>query len=140
MVEWRHIGKDVSNTCERCSETGTNVMSVIREISLFLQDEGISVRFVETKLPAAAVSESNAVLFNGMYLEDLIDGMEVSFTECKSCSCITGEDFVECRAVDYKGERYEAIPPELIIRAALRAVGFEDDPETELIIIEKLNK
>ncbi|WP_214021589.1 DUF2703 domain-containing protein [Methanoculleus sp.] len=36
------------------------------------------------------------------------------------CTC-TVQDDAACRAVEYDGERYESIPPELIARAALKA-------------------
>lgn len=125
VVEWRHIGSDVEETCERCGETGRAVMGVVEEIRPFLEEEGITVRFVETVLPDEAIAESNSILFNGVLLEDLIEGMEVTSTPCCSCACITGQDDAECRAVKYNGERYEAIPPELIARAALKALGLE---------------
>ncbi|WP_343241085.1 MULTISPECIES: DUF2703 domain-containing protein [unclassified Methanoculleus] len=51
--------------------------------------------------------------------------MKVTSTPCASCACITGQDDVECRAVEYGGERYESIPPELIARAVLKALGLE---------------
>ncbi len=124
VVEWRHIGKDVGNTCERCEETGRAVLAAVEQIRPILEEEGIGVRFVETVLPNEAVAESNGILFNGVPLEDLIEGMEVTSTPCCSCACITGQDDAACRAVEYEGERYEAIPPELIARAALKALGL----------------
>lgn len=125
VVEWRHIGRDIENTCERCGETGRAVMDVIEEIRPILEEEGITVRVVETPLENAAIGESNSILFNGMPLEDLIEGMEVTSTPCASCACITGQDDATCRAVEYDGERYESTPPELIARAVLKALGLE---------------
>jgi len=125
VVEWRHIGSDVENTCERCGQTGRAVMDVVEQMRPILEEEGITVRFVETVLPDEAIAESNSILFNSVPLEDLIEGMEVTSTPCCSCACITGRDDVECRAVEYGGERYESIPPELIARAALKALGLE---------------
>jgi len=125
VVEWRHIGRDIENTCERCGETGKVVMDVVEQIRPILEEEGITVRFVETVLENEAIAESNSILFNGVPLEDLIKGIEVTSTPCTSCACITGQDGAECRAVEYNGERYESIPPDLIARAALRALGLE---------------
>ncbi|MCM2465116.1 putative zinc-binding protein [Methanoculleus oceani] len=125
VVEWRHIGRDVENTCERCGETGRAVMDVIEEIRPILEEGGVAVRVVETILTNEEIGESNSILFNGVPLEDLIEGMEVTTTPCASCACITGQDDAACRAVEYNGERYESIPPELIARAALRALGLE---------------
>lgn len=125
VVEWRHIGSDIENTCERCGETGKAVMDVVEEIRPILEEEGITVRVVETVLENEAIGESNSILFNGVPLEKLIEGMEVTTTPCASCACITGQDNAECRAIEYNGERYESIPPELIARAALKALGLE---------------
>ena len=100
-------------------------MDVVEQIRPILEEEGITVRVVETPIENAAIKESNSILFNGMPLEDLIEGMEVTTTPCASCACITGQDDAACRAVEYDGERYESIPPELIARAALRALGLE---------------
>ncbi|MCE5338812.1 MAG: DUF2703 domain-containing protein, partial [Methanomicrobiaceae archaeon] len=125
VVEWRHIGRDIENTCERCGETGKAVRDVVDQIRAVLEDVGITVRFVENVLPSDAIAESNSILFNGVRLESLLEGMEVTSTPCTSCACITGQDGAECRAIEYNGERYESIPPELIARAALRALGLE---------------
>jgi len=129
VVEWRHIGRDIESTCERCGETGQAVMGVIEEIRPILEEEGITIRVVETVLENEAIGESNSILFNGVPLEDLIEGMEVTATPCASCACLTGQDDAACRAVEYDGERYESIPPELIARAALKALGIETTAE-----------
>ncbi len=110
VVEWRHIGRDVENTCERCGETGRAVIDVVEEMRPVLEEEGITVRFVETVLPDEAIAESNSILFNGVLLEDLIEGMEVTSTPCCSCACITGQDNVECRAVEYRGRTLRGDP------------------------------
>ena len=125
VVEWRHIGRDIENTCERCDETGKAVRDVVDQIRAVLEDVGITVRFVENVLPSDAIAESNSILFNGVRLESLVEGMEVTSTPCTSSACITGQDGAECRAIEYNGERYDSIPPELIARAALRALGLE---------------
>ncbi|SCL74811.1 hypothetical protein L21_0695 [Methanoculleus chikugoensis] len=125
VIEWKHVGRDIENTCERCGVTGRAVMDVVEQIHPILEEEGIAVRFVETVLENEAIADSNSILFNGVPLENLIEGMEVTSTPCASCSCITGQDNVECRAIEYNGERYESIPPELIARAALKALGLE---------------
>ncbi|MBN1194186.1 MAG: DUF2703 domain-containing protein [Methanomicrobiaceae archaeon] len=129
IVEWRHIGNDVENTCGRCGETGRAVLDVIKNIRPVLEEEGITVRMVETVLENEAIADSNSILFNGVRLEDLIEGMEVTSTPCCSCACFTGKDDVECRAVEYNDERYESIPPELIARAALKALGIDTATE-----------
>jgi len=129
VIEWKHIGKDVTNTCERCGETGFAVIQAVEEIRPFLETVGIEVRILETVLPDEGIEESNIILFNGTPLEDLIEGMTVTATPCASCACITGQDDVECRAIEYEGERYEAIPAELIHRVILKLVAEMNGPD-----------
>jgi len=124
VIEWKHIEKDVGNTCERCQETGMTLAAVLAEIGTLLEMEGISVRMVETVLENDAVAESNSLLFNGVPIEELLEGIEVTATSC-SCSCETCEGDAECRALRYNGEEYETIPPELIGRAAVKALELE---------------
>ena len=125
IIEWKHVGEDLDTTCERCHDTGTALKAVISEITTILEMEGVSVRLVETVLPATAVEESNSLLFNGVPIEELLEGVEVISTPCASCACITCEEDTECRALRYSGEDYEAIPPELIGRAVARALDME---------------
>jgi hypothetical protein len=46
--------------------------------------------------------------------------VRVEMTPCASCSCITGTD-ASCRAIVCGDETHEALPAELILKAALRA-------------------
>ncbi|KUL01180.1 MAG: Uncharacterized protein XE10_1134 [Methanoculleus marisnigri] len=98
--------------------------AVLAEIGTLLEMEGISVRMVETVLENDAVAESNSLLFNGVPIEELLEGIEVITTSC-SCSCLTCEENTECRALRYNGEEYETIPPVLIGRAAVKALELE---------------
>jgi hypothetical protein len=126
VIEWKHIASGGGAICERCGETGKALAAAISEICMLLEMEGVAVTLHEIVIPNDEIAESNSILFNGVPLEDLIVGMEVTVTPCSSCAaCMGCEDDVACRAVEYDGERYEAIPPELIGRAALRALEME---------------
>ena len=119
IIEWKHIGKDVENTCERCGETGAALIQAIEKARPALEKEGISIRIIETLLPDERIAESNSIFFNGMPFEDLIGGM-VTSTPCCSCACIVDAEEVECRAVDHNGAIYQSIPPELIFEVIER--------------------
>ncbi|MBN1432098.1 MAG: DUF2703 domain-containing protein [Methanomicrobiaceae archaeon] len=121
-VEWRHVGENIDSTCERCSTTGNILKEVLDEIEPLMSEKGIRIEVKETVLPNEKIGESNMILFNGIPLEKLVEGMEISHTPCESCACITGQDDVKCRAVNFEGEIYEAVPAELIRRAAERAL------------------
>jgi len=56
--------------------------------------------------------------------------MTVTKTPCASCACITGNDDVECRAVDYGGELHEAVPAEIIRKAAIKALEISGQYQT----------
>jgi hypothetical protein len=129
VIEWKHIGKDVEKTCERCGETGLAVVRAVEEIRPVLEERGIAVRIIEAVLPDEAIAESNSILVNGIPLEDLVAGTTVTATPCTSCACITRQDDVECRAVEYGGALYEAIPAELIRRVILNLAAETGRPE-----------
>ncbi len=122
-VEWRHIGKNVDTTCIRCGATGRTLTEVVGAIRPMLSARHIGVQVVETVLPPEQIAESNTILFNGAPIEDLLSEADIKMTPCVSCSCMTGTD-VECRAIICGDETYEAIPADLIRRAAFKAVGL----------------
>ena len=116
-IEWRHF-ETGGQTCERCGDTGAALRRVIEELA---RTEGVTIEYQETHLLASSIAQSNMVLFNGVPLEELLVGAEVSSNECCSCSCLIGED-TECRTLLYQGKTYEDIPEELMREAALKAL------------------
>lgn len=122
-IEWRHleIGGD---TCTRCAETGKNLAQVVRDLHKELASRGVEVIFTETTLGPDRIGESNAVLFNGVPLEQILSGVEVSENYCASCSDLTGSE-VYCRTVRFKGETHEEVPRLLIREAAYKAAGLK---------------
>jgi len=103
VIEWKHIGNDVSGTCERCSLTGNAIRDVLKELEPYFQEKGIAIEFRETVLPDSEIEVSNQVLLDGRPLEDYLAGSEVVQTPCCSCACITGEDSAVCRAIEVRG-------------------------------------
>ncbi|TRO82554.1 DUF2703 domain-containing protein [Trichloromonas acetexigens] len=116
-IEWRHF-ETGGQTCDRCGDTGASLRRVIEELA---RTEGVTIEYQESHLLASSIAQSNMVLFNGVPLEELLDGAEVSSNECCSCSCLIGED-TECRTLLYQGKTYEDIPEELMREAALKAL------------------
>ena len=121
VIEWRHIGESVDGTCVRCAATGHTLAEVVAAIRPALSARRVRVQVVETVLPDERIAESNMILFNGVPLEDLIDEARVEMTPCASCSCITGTDAI-CRAIVCGDETHEAVPADLILKAALKVV------------------
>jgi len=127
VIEWKHVERATENTFEICKETGMPLEAVLAEIRMLLEMEGITVRVVETVLPADAVAVPDSLLFNGVPVEELLEGVEVTATSCAACSTCSEEcgEGAECRTLRYSGEAYENIPPELIGRAAAKALETE---------------
>ena len=121
VIEWKHAARDADNVFETCKETGMPLEAVLDEIRMLLEMEGVAVRMVET------VAESDSLLFNGVPVEELLEGVEVTATSCAACSSCGEEcgEGAECRTLRYSGEAYESIPPELIGRAAAKALETE---------------
>ena len=112
VIEWRRTGEEASPA----------LVSIFAEIRMLLEMEGVSVRVVETVLPGGVA----ALLFNGVPIEELLKGVEVTPVSCGSCgSCTTCGEDGECQMIRYSGERYEMIPPDLIGRAAAKALEME---------------
>lgn len=116
LIEWKHIGNDVSGTCDRCSLTGSTIREVLENLRPYFRENRVTVHFRETILPDSGIAESNQVLLNGIPLEYHIAGSKVVQTPCCSCACITGQDEAECRAIEIGETRYEALPAELLTR------------------------
>lgn len=125
VIEWKHADRDMEKTPEEFEETGMTLAAVLAEISMLLEMEGIDVRLVETILEDDAAAESSSLLFNGVPIEELLEGVEVTATSCSCASCDSCGGDAECRTLRYNGEEYEAIPPELIGRAAAKALELE---------------
>lgn len=113
-IEWKHIGNDITDTCERCSLTGGAILEVLEELQPYFRWNKVTARFRETVLPDSQIDESNQVVINGIPLEEYLSEARVVRTPCCSCACITGQDEAECRAIDVGDARYEAIPADLL--------------------------
>lgn len=122
-IEWRHYAK-AGETCLRCSATGKTLEEVVGDLRKELETQGIQITFAETHLPKEELAQSNMILFNGVPLEELLKGADVSESSCHSCSCLTGTDAL-CRTVEYEGKSYEEIPEELIREAAYEALRLK---------------
>src|SRR5688572_7158247 len=106
-IEWRHFAKDGS-TCDRCSDTGRTLRIFVRQVRAC----GCArVRLRETILDSTR--DSNAILFNGMRLEELLPSVLIGDSECGSCSELSGRKS-SCRTVEDGGWSYEAVPLHLL--------------------------
>lgn len=131
VIEWKHLDVE-GETCDRCYDTGENLANEVKRLNRALKPRDVEVKWIETKLGADAIPESNSLLFDGIAIEDIIE-IEVLENFCESCSALMGSD-TYCRAVKFEGELYEDIPAKAIRKAAYKVLGIEElvkAPEAE---------
>lgn len=119
-IEWKHFVVG-DKTCERCGKTGDALRDVIDELRNEFAPAGVKINLTETLLDKTRMAESNEIRMNGTLIEDLLAAGVVS-TDCPSCGTLAGESTC-CRAIEIGNERYEDIPPDMIRKAAYRALG-----------------
>lgn len=122
-IEWRHL--DVQGeTCDRCYDTGENLVQEVKRLKRALQPQGIEVEYTEIKLDDKQIPQSNTILFNGVPIENILN-IEVSENYCDSCTTLLGKD-TYCRMVTFEGNEYEDIPAKAIRQAAYKALSMEE--------------
>ncbi len=121
-IEWRHFAVNGA-TCERCGDTGEALRSVVEDLRREFAPVGVKTNLTETMLDKTRIAESNEIWMNGRRIEDLLAATVVS-TDCPSCGTLAGESTC-CRAVEIGETQYENIPPEMIKKAAYRALGID---------------
>lgn len=125
LLEWKHFDKDGA-TCKRCSQTGSNLGEVIKQLKDEYAAKGIEIVFQETKLPESRMAESNQVLVDGVLLENLIPNVQVGNNYCDSCSdLMDNPSGCNCRTVKQDDNIYEAIPTDLIRQAITNSFKTE---------------
>lgn len=117
MVEWKHYDKE-GETCTRCNKTGENIKNVIAKITNNRKFKNITIKFIETKLEADKMPESNTILLNGEKIDNILEAT-TSENFCHSCSCLAGKGS-NCRTMCYKDKVYEDIPEEIIEEGILK--------------------
>lgn len=123
IIEWKHL--DIKGeTCDRCYDTGENLVQEIKRLNRMLQPQGFEVVLIETKLDDSQILESNMILFNGVPLEDILN-IKITENYCDSCTALLGKD-TYCRMVTYEGNDYEDIPAKAIRHAVLKVLGIEE--------------
>ncbi len=120
-ITWQRLVDDQGQTCDRCSATGDAVKSAVQMLCEALAPLGIVVIAEERELSRTefmrAPLESNRILIMDRVLEEWL-GAETG----QSCCCGPCGD-EECRNVSFREQYYEAIPPELVLKAGLMAAA-----------------
>ncbi len=127
IIEWKHFDKQ-GKTCDRCSQTRLNLKEVIRQLKKEYLKEGIQIEFQETKLSESRMAESNQILIDGEFIENLLPNSKAGKNYCGSCSdLINDPKGCHCRTIVKENNIYEAIPIDLIKQAISNKLGIDVD-------------
>ncbi len=126
-IKWQRLISE-GETCPRCGSTEKELDKAVSTLRQSLAPLGIEIVIEKEELSGWEFKkdslQSNRIWINNRLLEDWIEG-EVGHSPC--CD-VCGPH--ECRTVEVKGEVFEAIPADIIIKAGLSAAS-------QLIIVGK---
>lgn len=128
-IEWKHFDKD-GVTCDRCSQTGLNLLEAIKE----LKEQNFDIDYTETKLTQDQMSQSNQILINGLLIEDLLTDAKVGESYCSSCTDLTDNaSDCHCRTINQSDTVFEEIPKDLIKNAILTVINFKKNMKIQVL-------
>jgi hypothetical protein len=128
-IVWQRLVNLDGKTCDRCNATHQEMQRAISKLKRALLPLGIEptleIREIDEESFRANPSESNRIWILGRPLEEWL-GAKVGGSRC--CS-VCGDS--ECRTVEVGADRFEAIPENLFLKAALVASSELLDLTTE---------
>ena len=117
---WKRLVKEGA-TCPRCGSTQENVAGAVKKLEAALRPLGIEpvleTLAIDESTFQANPSESNRIWIAGKPLEEWL-GARVGASKC----CTVCGD-LPCRTMEIGGSTHEAIPEDLIVRAAMMAAS-----------------
>jgi hypothetical protein len=124
-LKWERFASGQSEACQRCQGTRVEIQKAFQRLQADLAPVGIDVTLDEGMLSkdeaAADMCQSNRIWIEDKPLETWLGG-EVGKSRCEGCCEAMGSE-VMCRTMIYEGETYEAIPANLIVKAAYAAAS-----------------
>lgn len=137
IIRWQRL-VDNSTTCPRCSGTEIEIEKAIYKLKEAFKPLNIYVVLEKYELNQDEFRKSplvsNLILINDKPLEDWLNA-EIGRSQC--CSICGDED---CRTIQFKGQTYEAIPENLIIKASLIAAAELITTNTKIHLLNINNK
>lgn len=128
-IVWQRLINSDGKTCDRCNATYQEMQRAISKLKDALLPLGIEptleLREIDEKSFRANPYESNRIWIAGRPMEEWL-GARVGSSRC--CS-VCGES--ECRTVEVGADKFEAIPENLFLKAALVASSELLDLTTE---------
>ncbi|RMG26794.1 MAG: DUF2703 domain-containing protein [Armatimonadetes bacterium] len=127
-IVWQRLVDSGGQTCDRCDATHEGLRQAVAKLKEVLRPLDIEItletREIDRDSFIADPSESNRVWIAGKPIEEWL-GARVASSPC--CS-VCGDS--ECRTIELGHDVFEAIPSELILKAALIAASELVGPST----------
>jgi hypothetical protein len=115
-ITWKRLVKD-GQTCQRCGSTQQSVLGAMTKLEAALRPLGIQPTLDTQQMDDASFradpSESNRIWIAGRPMEEWLGASVGLSTCCSVCGSLP------CRTMQVGGDTYEAIPEDLIVRAAM---------------------
>jgi len=130
-IVWQRLVAPDGNTCDRCSHTYESLQRAIAKLKDALAPLGLEPR-LETKEIDEESFKVDPSLSNRIWIADrpLEDWLDATVGGSRCCS-VCGDS--ECRTVEVGEAVFEAIPEELILKAALLAAAQMLGPAIEAL-------
>ena len=126
-ILWTRLVSE-GETCPRCGSTQQNVSAAVAQLESVLQPLGIrpvlETRIIDAATFRADPAQSNRIWIGGRPMEEWLGARAGSRPCCEVCGDLP------CRTMEVDGRSYEAIPQELIVKAAVIAASQMIGPET----------
>lgn len=119
-ILWKRLVNE-GETCPRCWSTQQNVMTAIAKLEPALRPLGIQpvlqTQAIDDAMFCAAPAESNRIWIGGRPMEEWLGASAGNSPCCEVCGDLP------CRTMEVDGQTYEAIPEDLIVKAAIIAAS-----------------
>lgn len=120
-IIWQRLVDSKRRTCDRCDATSVGLKEAVAKLVEILRpldiEPTLETREIDTNSFKADPSQSNRIWIAGKPIEEWL-GARVASSPC--CS-VCGDS--ECRTMEVGDETFEAVPLELILKAALVAAS-----------------
>jgi Domain of unknown function (DUF2703) len=125
-IVWQRLVTD-GETCGRCNATHQEIRQAVGKLAATLQpldiEPVLTIKEIDQKAFQANPSESNRIWIGDRPFEEWL-GAKVASSRCSS---VCGDS--QCRTVEIEDTIFEAIPQELLIKAALIAASELDSAQ-----------
>ena len=125
-IVWQRLVDSRGQTCDRCSATYENLKQAREKLEQVLSpldiEPTVEIKDIDRDSFSKDPNQSNRIWIAGRPIEEWLNANVASSPCCSVC----GDS--ECRTIEVGPEVFEAIPAELILKAALIAASGMVEP------------